>query len=65
MAYSQSNSTYHPSPIISPIYGIEEPVKKNNTLELENTANLQKFDDEIRKTNEFLNKLRELQEKLD
>ena len=65
VAYSQSNSTYHPSPIISPIYGIEEPVKKNTTLELENTANLQKFDDEIRKTNEFLNKLRELQEKLD
>ena len=65
VAYNQSNSTYHPSPIISPIYGIEEPVKKNTTLELENTANLQKFDDEIRKTNEFLNKLRELQEKLD
>ena len=65
VAYSQSNSTYHPSPIISPIYGIEEPVKKNNTLELENTANLQKFDDEIRKTNEFLSKLKELQEKLD
>ena len=65
VAYSSNNSTYHPSPIISPIYGIEEPVKKNTTLELENTANLQKFDDEIRKTNEFLNKLRELQEKLD
>lgn len=65
VAYSQSNSTYHPSPIISPIYGIEEPVKKNTTLELENTANLQKFDDEIRKTNEFLSKLKELQEKLD
>lgn len=65
VAYSQSNNTYHPSPIISPIYGIEEPLKKSNTLELENTANYEKFDDEIRKTNEFLNKLKELQEKLD
>ena len=65
-AYQESKSTYHPSPIISPIYGIEEEqVKKNTTLELENTANYQKFDEEIRKTNEFLNKLKELQQKLD
>ena len=65
-AYTEKKSTYHPSPIISPIYGIEEePVRKNTTLELENTANLQKFDEEIRKTNEFLSKLKELQEKLD
>ncbi len=65
-AYSEKKSTYHPSPIISPIYGIEEePVKKNTTLELENTANYDKFDEEIRKTNEFLSKLKELQQKLD
>ena len=65
-AYTEKKSTYQPSPIISPIYGIEEePVRKNTTLELENTANLQKFDEEIRKTNEFLSKLKELQEKLD
>ena len=65
-AYSEKKSTYHPSPIISPIYGIEEePVSKNTTLELENTANYQKFDEEIRKTNEFLSKLKELQQKLD
>ena len=62
----QNKSAYHPSPIISPIYGIEkEPVNKNTTLELENTANYQKFDEEIRKTNEFLSKLKELQQKLD
>ena len=62
----QNKSTYHPSPIISPIYGIEkEPINKNTTLELENTANYQKFDEEIRKTNEFLSKLKELQQKLD
>ena len=65
-AYNEKKSTYHPSPIISPIYGIEEePVRKNTTLELENTTNLQKFDEEIRKTNEFLSKLKELQQKLD
>lgn len=65
-AYSEKRSTYHPSPIISPIYGIEEePVSKNTTLELENTTNLEKFDEEIRKTNEFLSKLKELQQKLD
>ena len=65
-AYSEKKSTYHPSPIISPIYGIEEePVKKNTTLEFENTANYEKFDEEIRKTNEFLSKLKELQQKLD
>lgn len=65
-AYSEKKNTYHPSPIISPIYGIEEePVKKNTTLELENTANYDKFDEEIRKTNEFLSKLKELQQKLD
>ena len=65
-AYNEKKSTYHPSPIISPIYGIEEePVKKNTTLELENTANYEKFDEEIRKTNEFLSKLKELQQKLD
>ena len=65
-AYTEKKSTYHPSPIISPIYGIEEePVKKNTTLELENTANYEKIDEEIRKTNEFLSKLKELQQKLD
>ena len=65
-AYSEKKSTYHPSPIISPIYGIEdESVKKNTTMELEDTANYEKFDEEIRKTNEFLSKLKELQQKLD
>lgn len=52
------------SPIISPIFGIEkqEPV---SDLELENTANYEKLDAEIKKTNEFLMTLRELQSKLD
>ena len=52
------------SPVISPIFGIEkEPVTTN--MELENTANYEKFDDEIKKTNEFLAVLRDLQKKLD
>ncbi len=64
------------SPIISPVYGIERkkfeeeeklhPEKINkNDLELENTANYEKFDEEIKKTNEFIAALKELQKKLD
>jgi len=57
---------FHNSPIISPIYGIEKinNVEKND-LELENTANYEKLDQEIKKTNEFLMTLKDLQEKLD
>jgi hypothetical protein len=60
------------SPIISPVYGIErkENELKEETisqveLELENTADYEKFDEEIRKTNEFIATLKELQKKLD
>ena len=52
------------SPIISPIYGIEKD-SNSNELELENTANYEKLDEEIKKKNEFLMTLRELQKKLD
>lgn len=63
--YKTTNG-YKPSPIISPIYGIEEQhLTTPTSLELENTANYEKLDEEIRKTNEFLNQLRELQKKLD
>lgn len=54
------------SPIISPVYGIEkQDVEVNDILELENTANYEKLDQEIKKTNEFLMTLKELQSKLD
>ena len=55
------------SPIISPVYGIEkeEHIKKDSELELEQTADLEKLDAEIRKTNQFLQILKELQKKLD
>ena len=52
------------SPIISPIYGIEKQ-EVTNDLELENTADYDKLDAEIKKTNEFLMTLKELQSKLD
>ena len=52
------------SPIISPIYGIEKK-EVVNELELENTADYEKLDAEIKKTNEFLMTLKELQNKLD
>ena len=53
------------SPIISPIFGIEREEISSNDIELENTANYDKLDEEIKKTNEFLMTLRELQSKLD
>ena len=55
------------SPIISPVYGIEKKEEdlSPTELELENTANYEKLDEEIKKTNEFLMTLRELQKKLD
>lgn len=52
------------SPVISPIFGIEKESMTTN-MELENTANYEKLDDEIKKTNEFLAVLKELQKKLD
>lgn len=52
------------SPIISPIFGIEDD-KNDHNLELENTANYDKLDEEIKKTNQFLATLRELQKNLE
>ena len=59
-----NNKKFKNSPIISPIYGIEKESKDNN-MELENTADYDKLDAEIKKTNEFLMTLKELQKKLD
>lgn len=62
----QSPRKYTPTPIISPVFGIEkEEVIHDESLYLENTANFEKLDDEIRKTNEFLAILKELEKKLD
>lgn len=63
--FAKSKKPYTPTPVISPIFGIEEEnLSRNNSLSLENTANYDKLDAEIRKMNEFLSKLRELQKKL-
>lgn len=59
-AYKQ----YKSMPIISPVYGIEKKAT-NTELELENTANYEKLDEEIKKTNEFIMTLKELQQNLD
>ncbi len=61
-----SNTTvkgFQSSPIISPIYGIEYSADSND-LALENTANYEKLDQEIKRTNEFLMTLKELQNEL-
>lgn len=60
----QSSTKFHSSPVISPIYGIEK-TDRATELELENTANYDKLDEEIKKTNEFLMTLKELQKHLD
>ena len=51
------------SPVISPVYGTMED-DTINSLALENTANLDKLSEEIKKTNEFLNLLKELRKNL-
>ena len=59
-------STFKSSPIISPVFGIETNIgTKATEMELENTANYEKLDEEIKKTNEFLTTLKELQKNLD
>ena len=56
---SIKTTKYKPTPFISPIFGIEKDNKTN--LELENTADYDKLDEEIRKTNEYIMTLQELQ----
>ncbi len=63
--YSE-HKKFKSSPVISPVFGIEKPLTSTaSDIELENTANYDKLDEEIRKTNEFLMTLKELQQKLD
>lgn len=62
----QEHKKFKSSPVISPVFGIERPsVNNSSDIELENTANYEKLDEEIRKTNEFLMTLKELQKNLD
>ena len=57
----EDEKKFKSSPIISPVYGIE----KQTDITLENTANYEKFDKELQKSNEFLMTLKELQENIE
>ena len=57
----QTTKKFKSSPVISPLYGI----RPQSELELENTANYEKLDEEIKKTNDFIMTLKELQSHLD
>lgn len=61
----QESTVFKSSPIISPIFGIEKKEPDVTSMELENTANYPKFDEEMKKTNEFLTTLKELQKNLE
>jgi len=54
---------FEATPYVSPINGLE--FESLSEIQLENTANLEKLDKEIRKTNEFLNILNELKKNLE
>ena len=61
--YKAEAVRFKSSPVISPIFGIEKK-ETVESMEFENTANYEKLDAEIKKTNEFLSRIRELQKKL-
>ncbi len=56
------SNDFKQSPMISPVYGM---TKTDQELVLEQTANLEKLNEEIRKTNEFLKTLKDLKKNLE
>lgn len=61
------NTKFTSTPFISPVYGINEIEERDNSLDnvnLEQTANLEKLNEELKKVNEFLVTLKELRNKL-
>lgn len=58
----KEDKSFQSTPFISPVYGVS---KTEDSLLLEQTANLEKLNEEIKKTNEFLNVLRELKKNLE
>lgn len=58
----QNSKRFQTSPFISPVFGIKTT---EDSLELEQTADLEKLNEEIRKTNEFLMVLRDLRKNLE
>ncbi len=51
------------SPFISPVFGVED--ENSSSWQLGNKSNLEQFDEELQKTRDFINRLKELQKKLD
>lgn len=58
----ENQSGFKSSPVISPVYGIQNDNINSST---NNNTNIKDIDDEIKKTNEFLKNLKELQKNLD
>lgn len=59
----KSTTKFKNSPIISPVFGLDSNDNVSN-IEVENTANLDKLSEEIKKTTEVLNTLKELRKNL-
>ena len=60
----QEEKRFKSSPIISPIFGIERTPQEENSLALENTADYDKLDEQLQKSNEFIMTLKEFQKNL-
>lgn len=58
----RDDNNFKASPYISPVYG---KAKTDQDLMLEQTANLEKLNEEIKKTNEFLKMLKDLKKNLE
>ena len=61
---AQVEKRFKSSPIISPIFGIEKNPSEDNSLALENTANYEKLDQQLQKSNDFAMTLKEFQKNL-
>ena len=59
-----ANNGFKSSPLISPVYGIQNKPSTNNARSNVSSSNYE-VDEEMRKTNEFLKTLKELQKNLD
>ena len=56
------DKNFKTTPVISPVFGVKQT---ESSISLEQTANLDKLNEEMKKTNEFLSTLKELRKNLD
>ncbi len=61
----EEKKKFQASPIISPIFGIERDPARDNAIALENTANYDKLDAELRRNNEFYISSNEFESRID